>query len=113
MSKPDWDKQFPGAITVTDTSGTILWMNERSIQQFKNDGGEALVGQSVYDCHPLPAQEIIRRLLANQSSNAYTIEKNGVKKLVFQSPWYQDGQCGGLVEISFQIPQEMPHFIRG
>jgi hypothetical protein len=42
----------------------------------------------------------------------YTTEKNGIKKLVYQSPWYKDGQYAGFVEFVLEIPFEMPHFIR-
>jgi hypothetical protein len=42
----------------------------------------------------------------------YTIEKNGVRKLIFQAPWFQDGKYAGLVELALEIPAEMPHFVR-
>jgi hypothetical protein len=51
-------------------------------------------------------------LLAAREKNVYTIEKNGVKKLIFQSPWYKDGKYAGLVELSLEIPFELPHFVR-
>ncbi len=44
--------------------------------------------------------------------NVYTIEKKGKKKLIYQAPWFLDGAFGGLVELSLEIPFEMPHFIR-
>ena len=44
--------------------------------------------------------------------NVYTIEKNGIKKLIYQSPWFENGEMKGLVELSLEIPFEMPHFIR-
>ena len=65
------------------------------------------------DCHPEPARHKLLHLLETQGTNAYTIEKNGVKKLIYQSPWYKDnGEFGGLVELSLEIPMEMPHFVR-
>ena len=39
-------------------------------------------------------------------------EKNGVKKLIYQTPWYENGEFMGLVEFSLEIPFEMPHYIR-
>jgi len=33
--------------------------------------------------------------------------------LIYQSPWYQNGEFAGLVEISLEIPEQMPHFVRG
>jgi hypothetical protein len=44
--------------------------------------------------------------------NVYTIEKNGIKKLIYQSPWFEKGEMKGLVELSLEIPFNMPHFIR-
>jgi hypothetical protein len=55
----------------------------------------------------------MQRLLAEGITNVYTIEKNGLKKMIFQSPWYKDGAVSGLIEFSFVIPAEMPHFVRG
>ena len=51
-------------------------------------------------------------MFANQRANVYTIEKGGKKKLIYQTPWYKDGQYAGFVELSLVIPAEMPHFIR-
>lgn len=51
-------------------------------------------------------------MLEMQKKNIYTIEKDGVKKLIYQSPWYKDGQYAGFVELALEIPFEMPHFVR-
>ena len=51
-------------------------------------------------------------LLASQQPNAYTIEKSGVKKLIYQAPWFKGGEFQGLVELSLPIPFDMPHFVR-
>jgi PAS domain-containing protein len=107
-----WVKEFPGAVTVTDARGTILAMNERAIRAFKEDGGEALIGTNVLDCHPEPARTRLKELLATQERNVYTIEKKGVKKLIYQSPWFRGGSYAGMVELSLEIPPVMPHFIR-
>ena len=40
------------------------------------------------------------------------IEKKGIKKFVYQSPWYQEGQYAGFVEFVLEIPFELPHFVR-
>ncbi len=112
MDLPDWIEGFPGSITVCDPNGTIIYMNQRSIESFSSDGGSALIGTSLLDCHPEPARSKLLDLLMNQQANVYTIEKKGAKKLIYQTPWFQDGQFAGLVELSLVIPFEMPHFIR-
>ena len=44
--------------------------------------------------------------------NAYTIEKGGVKKLIYQAPWFEDGEYRGLVEVTLVLPDVLPHFVR-
>ena len=107
----DWVKEYPGAVTVCDAQGLILYMNERAVIVLSGTGG-SLVGQNVLDCHPEPARTKLVELLQTQASNSYTIEKNGVKKLIHQSPWYQDGKYAVFVELSIEIPLSMPHYIR-
>lgn len=109
----EWIKEFPGAITVCDPQGIILEMNERSAEVFKEDGGTALIGSNLFDCHPEPARSKLKALMERQERNVYTIEKKGVKKLIYQTPWYREGEYAGFVELSLEIPTELPHFIRG
>ncbi len=112
MDKPDWIKEFPGAITVCDATGAILEMNERAAGVFAGDGGAELIGRNVLDCHPEPARSKLKGMLESGKNNVYTINKNGRKKLIFQSPWYLNGEYAGFVELSLEIPEEMPHFNR-
>jgi len=110
--KYSWVKSFPAAITVCDKYGIILEMNDRAIDTFKNDGGEKLIGKNLLDCHPASARSLLEKMLIEQKPNSYTIEKNGTKKLIYQTPWHENGKYAGFVEISFPIPFEMPHFVR-
>ena len=66
-----------------------------------------MIGTSLYDCHPEPAKSIIRRLLQEQASNTYFIEENGVRKLVQQTPWYDEGQFAGLTETITVLPDQV------
>ena len=108
-----WDEEAPVAITVTDADGVIVRMNARARETFAKDGGGALVGRSVLDCHPEPARTRLGALLAARRANHYTISKRGQRKIIHQIPWYRDGRFAGLVEISVPIPDELPHFDRG
>ena len=114
MKKVDhlWVKEFSGSITVCDPDGIILAMNDKSRQAYQADGGEKLIGTNMLDCHPEPARAKLQRLMDTQTANVYTIEKNGVKKLIYQTPWHQDGQYAGFIELALEIPDQMPHFIR-
>ena len=107
-----WIKEFPAAITVCDTNGIITGMNEKSATVFENDGGYELIGRNMFGCHTDVSKEKIKEIMNKQKPNIYTIEKNGKKKLIYQSPWFENGEMKGLVELSIEIPFEMPHFIR-
>ena len=104
------------AITVCDADGNILDMNQHSADV--NSHGQKIIGYNLMNCHPEPAKTKLKGLLEHQELNAYTIEKtiadgSKVKKLIYQTPWYkEDGQFGGLIEYSIEIPFEMPHFVR-
>ena len=112
MSECLWVQEFAGAVTVCDPDGIILEMNEKAARSFQEQGGMALIGTNMLDCHPEPARTKTRELLDSQKTNVYTIEKRGQKKLVYQAPWYQDGQYRGFVELVLEIPAETPHFVR-
>lgn len=107
-----WLDGIQAAVTVSDRSGVIVYMNEKSGQVFKDQGGRDLVGKNLYDCHPPKANEMVKKMMEEAATNVYTIEKNGAKKLIYQTPWMEGGECKGLVEISIPIPFEMPHFAR-
>jgi len=100
------------AVTVCDAEGKILYMNSRSCATFAKDGGADLVGKSLMDCHPEAAREKLQEMLKTHQPNCYTIEKGEVKKLIYQTPWFDGELFGGLIEFSFPIPLEMSHFIR-
>jgi len=112
MAASAWAGELPGAITVCDAEGIILYMNARSVEAFEAQGGRSLIGSNLLDCHPEPSRSKLRRLLESQEKNVYTIEKAGVRKLIYQTPWYCKGKYAGLVEIALEIPSPMPHLVR-
>jgi len=108
----NWAKEFPAAITICDTEGIITDMNEKAAEVFKDDGGYGLIGTNLFGCHAAASNEKIKQIMSEKRPNTYTIEKNGKKKLIYQSPWFENGEMKGLVELSIEIPLEMPHFVR-
>ncbi len=108
-----WIKEFPGGVTVCDADGIITEINDQAAKIFEEDGGRALIGKNVFDCHPEPALGQLKRMVQERQRNVYTIEKKGVKKIIYQSPWYQNGVYAGFIELSLEIPFELPHFVRG
>jgi transcriptional regulator with PAS, ATPase and Fis domain len=108
-----WVDEFPGAMTVCDAEGIVLEMNDRAAKAFEKEGGKQLIGSNLLDCHPPPARAKLEELLRTRRANVYTIEKKGVKKLIYQTPWYREGEFAGFVELALEIPFDMPHFVRG
>jgi len=97
---------------VCDVNGIVLEMNKKSEIVFEEDGGKDLIGKNLLSCHPGPARAKLDALLINEKINIYTIEKKGKKKLIYQAPWYKDGIYAGFVELSLEIPFDIPHFFR-
>lgn len=112
MSKGQWVKELPVEIMVCDSGGIILEMNTQAGVLFAEDGGRDLLGTNMLGCHPEPALGKLEGMLDKHTTNAYFNTENDEKRFFFQSPWYKDGQYAGLVEISFGVPEEIPHFIR-
>jgi hypothetical protein len=112
MREPAWTAEFPGAVTVCNARGIILEMNDQAALTFADDGGKKLIGSNLLECHPEAARTKIEEILRDRLTNVYTIEKAGKKKLIYQAPWYENGECQGLVELSLPLPAEMPHFKR-
>ena len=112
MKDMKYFKETPYAVTICDKDGKILEMNDKSAATFARHGGADLIGHSLLDCHPEPARQKLLGLLENHNVNAYTIEKEGQKKLIYQSPWFENGEFMGYIELSLVLPDEMPHYIR-
>lgn len=102
-----WADELDCAVTVCDTEGIVLFQNSRSLAVNGNVSGRSLI-----PCHNDRSRGIIARLLAEGGKNVYTIQKQGVRKLIYQTVWRREGVIGGLVEFSLEIPEEMPHYVR-
>ncbi len=108
-----WLAEFPGGMMICDLRGVILDMNDRAAANYADEGGRTLIGKNLLDCHPEPARSKFADLLAAPRVNAYTIEKGATHKVIYQAPWFENGEVRGLVELSLVVPAQMPHFVRG
>lgn len=107
----DFFKHVKFAVTISDKDGNIIYMNDKSKATFEKD--KSLIGSNLKDCHSIASWEKIQQLIAKSETNAYTIEKNGQKKLIFQTPWFNElNEVSGLIELSLVIPFEMKHYVR-
>lgn len=112
MLNEPWTKELPFAITVCDKDGKVLEMNDKSVKTFEKYGGRQLIGQSLFVCHHGDAAEKLASLLESGKVNCYTIEKAGIHKMIYQSPWFENGTYMGFVELSLELPSDVPHFVR-
>jgi transcriptional regulator with PAS, ATPase and Fis domain len=106
-----WD-EYPSAVTICDKDAVIVYMNQKAQNTFLKWGGNELIGKSLFDCHGEKSKQKIRELLQSGQANTYTIEKNGLNKLIHQSAWYVNGKIAGLIELSIELPEKMDHFKR-
>lgn len=106
----DYWNECEAAVTVCDNEGVVLYCNNRSAEQFAKYGD--LIGTNLKNCHSTKSWQMMCDMLVNDKTNTYTIEKNGIKKIIRQMPWKVDGEVKGLIEISFEIPSDMPHHVR-
>lgn len=107
---PDWAKAMNCAVTVCDADYNIIYMNDKARATFASHGD--LIGSNLMECHNERSVAIIKELLATGGVNCYTIDKKGVRKMIYQTAWRDNGSVAGLVEISMEIPEKMPHYIR-
>ena len=109
----EWIEKLDGNVIVSDAQGKIIYMNEKATSNYVKDGGPGLVGSDLMECHNEASRRKIREIMTSGDNNVYTIEKRDRKKIIFQSPWFNDGEFRGIIELSFEIPFEMPHHVRG
>lgn len=108
----DWAAELPVSITVCDKHGIITYVNDKSRVTFRSDTIGELIGKNLKDCHSPESTDKLFHLIDTRKNNIYTIEKKGKKKMIVQIPWYKDKEVGGLVELSIELPGNIPHFIR-
>jgi transcriptional regulator with PAS, ATPase and Fis domain len=109
----DWIEKLDGNVIVCDANAIVIYMNERAIANYEKDGGAALIGTNLMDCHGEKSRQMIMEIMDTHKNNVYTIEKRGKKKIIYQTPWMDGEVFKGIVELSLEIPFDMPHFIRG
>lgn len=107
-----WVKEFSGAIVVCNKEGVIVDLNDEAATMFADRGGMELVDSVIFDCHPESCRAKLEKLMYSRQKNIYTIQKDGRRELIFQTPWYCDGLYAGYLELILELPWDMPHFNR-
>lgn len=104
-------KKAPFALTFAGADGKITYMNDRAAATFAKYGSD-LVGKNLSDCHSENSRKKIADMFDKKYVNAYTIEKKGIKKLIYQFPVEDEKGFAGYGEISIELPEKIPHFKR-
>jgi len=108
----DWQKNFSGSVIVCDSNLNITYLNEKAKLMFDKEERETAIGRNLTGCHNENSNRIISDIKETLKPNVYTIEKAGITKLIYQSPLLQDNKFNGIVELSLEIPEVIPHHIR-
>ena len=89
MNVMDFFKGSAVATTVCDIDGNVIYQNDTA----KSVLGDA-IGRNLKGCHKPESWNKIVEMLTTGTSNAYTIEKGEIKKLIYRHlpprvfPWY-------------------------
>jgi hypothetical protein len=110
--KHQWVEEFPAAITVCNSAGIVLELNNSAIESFRDQGGKKLLGSNLIDCHPEAARRKLKRLMKNRETNVYVVRRGRSRKIVLQVPWYLRGRYRGFVELSMGIGARIPQINR-
>jgi transcriptional regulator with PAS, ATPase and Fis domain len=110
----DWIRGFPVALVICDRKGMLTYLNDAAAAMYAPFGGYALLGKSVFDgCHKQQASnDKMIEIMETRKPHTYSIERDGVKRLIHQMPHIIDDEVIGIVELAIVIPFEMPHFVR-
>lgn len=105
MNFTDYYEKTAFPVTICNEEGIIIYMNVASQNNFAKRGGKDLIGKSLFDCHNENSGRIIRELIENDKTNTYFLEKDGVKRLIHQTPWYKDEKVAGLIELIIPVQE--------
>jgi len=108
----EWFEQLPCSVMVCDKKYKILYMNDKAAKDHGDEGGRALVGTDLMECHPPDAQAKLREVLTSGRANVYTTEERRRKKLVYQCQWKKGGRVGGVVQLVIELPRDMPRHVK-
>jgi len=102
----------PVAITVCDVHANIIAMNPAAHRRYSRQGGLALIGTSLLNCHPEHAQRRILNLLADDATNSSIVEAGGKATLLHQATWHDQGAVAGLIEFCIPLPADLLRYAR-
>jgi len=87
MGKTNSKDEFPGAVTIADLEGKILYLNQKAAQVLEKEGGFKLIGQNIFNCHKPESKDKIRKIIE---------EKNQISSIIlgrsriYRKPYLSD-----------------------
>ena len=108
----DWITEYPVAIKACDINGVLVYLNDTAAEKLAGKGGRKLIGQDIFRCHKPESQKKLALLMKTGGTNCYTIIKQGQKSLVYQAPWVESGVIKGMVEMTIELPDNLPNYLR-
>jgi PAS domain-containing protein len=102
-----------GEIVIADENIDIVYMNEAAIRHHEKDGGAALIGRGLLDCHNPESRHKISEMYeafanGDLQTRQYLIPKDGYARRVIIMPIVQDGQVKGCLELIIEEPLRLP-----
>lgn len=82
------------AVVICNLSHEILYMNPAAVARYEKRGGQALIGQSLLDCHNTQSAEMIKKVVL-WFENAQTITEFilfTTRKKIRMSIWWRCGK---------------------
>lgn len=108
----DWENYFNSSVIVCDKELNIIYLNEKAKMMFDENERDNALGRNLIECHNEDSNKKILDIKENLKPNIYTIEKAGIKKLIYQSPLIKNNEFNGIIELSLEIPDVIPHLKR-
>jgi PAS domain-containing protein len=98
-----------GEIVIADENIDIVYMNEVALRHYEKDGGAALIGRSLLDCHNPESGRKIREMYeafagGNLQARQWLTPKDGYAQRVIVAPIVRDGQVKGCLELVIREP---------
>lgn len=88
-------------VLMADTEHVMVYMNKAAEEQYKNRGGKALLGRSLFDCHNDDSNRIIKEVFRKMQHEGLEEEltHDGDKKRIYmRAVRAEDGELIGYYE---------------
>lgn len=103
---PDYHKEVDFTISICDKEGKIVYLNDRGVETFKDDGGLELLGSNILDCHPEPSKSQLKEMFISHETNFIFKGQGSSRRLIYQTPIFKEKEYNGYMEMIIPIPEQ-------